>query len=165
MITEKLREIDNLISQEIAEYNNLSKLYDDKKYSLIKLDLNSLSEVDNKINEQVCIIKNIEEKRKVIDKELGIENATMSNYLELAQQNSVIIEKKLLNKKTIFQDLNKKITNQEKINIELLKHGMGTTNKLIKIIVDGVMKSSQYNNYGKNVKDESIGISSIVEEV
>lgn len=165
MITEKLREIDNLISQEIAEYNNLSKLYDDKKYSLIKLDLNSLSEVDNKINEQVCIIKNIEEKRKVVDKELGIENATMSNYLELAQQNSVIIEKNLLNKKTIFQDLNKKIANQEKTNIELLKHGMGTTNKLIKIIVDGVMKSSQYNNYGKNVKDENIGISSIVEEV
>ena len=64
-----------------------------------------------------------------------------------------------------FQDLNKKIANQEKTNIELLKHGMGTTNKLIKIIVDGVMKSSQYNNYGKNVKDESIGISSIVEEV
>lgn len=165
MITEKLREIDNLISQEIAEINNLSKLYDDKKYSLIKLDLNSLSDVDNKINAQAKIIKNIEEKREIINKEIGLEKASMSDYIELAQKNALTIEKNLLNKKTIFQDLNKKIANQEKTNIELLKHGMGTTNKLIKIIVDGVMKSSQYNNYGKNVKDESIGISSIVEEV
>lgn len=165
MITEKLREIDNLISQEIAEINNLSKLYDDKKYSLIKLDLNSLSDVDNKINAQAKIIKNIEEKREIINKEIGLEKASMSDYIELAQKNALTVEKNLLNKKTIFQDLNKKIANQEKTNIELLKHGMGTTNKLIKIIVDGVMKSSQYNNYGKNVKDESIGISSIVEEV
>lgn len=165
MITEKLREIDNLISQEIAEIQTLSSLYDVKKHSLIKLDLNSLSDVDSKINERVFAIKNIEEKREIINKEIGLEKASMSDYIELAQKNALTVEKNLLNKKTIFQDLNKKIANQEKTNIELLKHGMGTTNKLIKIIVDGVMKSSQYNNYGKNVKDESIGISSIVEEV
>lgn len=166
MITKKLTEIENLISEEIAEFNDLSNLYDEKKETLIKSKMDSLITIDNKIQEKALTIRNLEEKRKNVNEELGISiNASISDYIELAHKNALSLENKLTSHKKELANLNKTIATKEKTNTELIKHGLKTVNKLIKIIVNSATKSTQYNNYGKNTKDEHIEISSIEEEV
>ena len=165
MIEEALRKIDNLIKEELNEYNSLSGLYDEKKQVLIKSKTDNLIDIDNKIKEKVLSIKNIETKRKNIDNELGLSNACMSDYIELANKNSLNIEKNLLSKKSELIQMNFKIANKEKINTELIKQGMAVVSKLINIIVNGAGISGQYNNSGKNIQDDCIKISSFTEEV
>lgn len=165
MLEEKLREIEGLINQELDEYAVLSDLYDDKKQYLIKTDLQHLSETDNKIKEKVKVLNRIEQKRKAIDEELGLKNANLSKYIELANENALSVEQNLKTKKIELAQMSVIIANKEKRNLELIKHGMGTVNKLISIIIEGATKSNQYNLYGKTTHDEYADISSIVEEV
>ena len=59
----------------------------------------------------------------------------------------------------------KKIFELEKVNAELLKHGMHVTNKTLEIIIKGIKPVTQeYNHNGKNIAKEQFEMSSIVEE-
>ena len=59
----------------------------------------------------------------------------------------------------------KKIFELEKVNMELLKHGMHVTNKTLEIIIKGLKPiTNEYNGKGENITKNQLEMSSIVEE-
>jgi len=165
MIEEKLISINNIIEEELNEYELLSALSDEKKDVLVKSNLEELEKVDNRIKEKTFKLTRLEAERKELSKSLGLETTNLSTYIQLAHENSLQVEFNLLEKQQRFQKMNEVILHKETVNKELLEQGIMTIGKLIKIIVNGATLTNQYNNYGKNTKDRCMSTSSISEEV
>ena len=68
-------------------------------------------------------------------------------------------------KKKDINELSKRITKLEKLNLELTKHGINMTNKTLEAILRSVtISTNEYDKRGKNIAGEHLEMSSIVEE-
>ena len=69
-------------------------------------------------------------------------------------------------KQKTVRELSKKISELERANLELTKHGLQFTNKTLEAILKGAsLNNQEYNEHGKSVQAELPEMSSIVEDV
>ena len=165
MITQQIKELENLIDKEIDGYKNIEKLYTDKKEILIKGKATDLYDVDAKIINTYKKISDLSDARKTVTKALDIPTFSITDVINKIKNTDQETAKKLEEKKAEVNELAKRIYKLEKINIELTKHGLLVTGKTIEVMLKGVATvNNEYNAKGQNIKDDRLKMSSIVEE-
>lgn len=157
--------ISNMIEMVIPAYEELLSFYKEKKQALLKRDTNMLAFVDEKIVAQVKYITNLNKKRENFCKEHEIEPVKITELIELAQKEYPEFEKVYEEQKVKIRNIADELALVERANVELLKHSLTMSDKLLDIIISaaGSQKDS-YDQHGKNIEANKITIGSIVEE-
>lgn len=165
MIQEQIKTLENIIDKEIDGYKNIEKLYIDKKEILIHGKGTDLYEVDTKIVDTYKSINNLSETRKNITKALEVPTFSMTDLINKIKEQDAIAAEKFEKKKETVKELAHKIFELERINTELVKHGIYLTNKTIEAMLKGVSTvTKEYNQKGQNISNEQLEMSSIIEE-
>jgi hypothetical protein len=160
-----LTQFKEAVDEEIKSYEAMEELYKLKQAVLVQGKSDALWDVDAKIVSRMKTIKELDAQRKEIGKYLGSENLSMSEAIAKAQASNDTIAEKLKTQQTTLNILANSISLYERTNMDLIKHGLTMTGKTLNIIVNALLpQSNQYNKDGKNVKNEKIQISSIIEE-
>lgn len=165
MIQEQIKTLENIIDKEIDGYKNIEKLYIDKKEILIHGKGTDLYEVDTKIVDTYKSINNLSETRKNITKALEVPTFSMTDLINKIKEQDAFAAEKFEKKKETVKELAHKIFELERINTELVKHGIYLTNKTIEAMLKGVSTvTKEYNQKGQNISNEQLEMSSIIEE-
>lgn len=165
MIQEQIKTLENIIDKEIDGYKNIEKLYIDKKEILIHGKGTDLYEVDTKIVDTYKSINNLSETRKNITKALDVPTFSMTDLINKIKEQDAQAAEKFEKKKETVKELAHKIFELERINTELVKHGIYLTNKTIEAMLKGVSTiTKEYNQKGQNISNEQLEMSSIIEE-
>ena len=138
------------IDDEITAYEGLKILFEEKKDLLKKSKSGDLVEVDNKIIAQNELIVKLNDVRKKMSMEYFGKDCSMSDYIELlGAENEDYNEQLMLRKVKICNNLDDLVLLNNQ-NVELLKHGMTITGKMLDTIVDAFApQGSNYNETGK----------------
>ena len=140
---------DSLIKMMNDEYNlykSLQTLFDAKKITLLKNDLQTLSIIDNKIMKLLHIIQN-RPKRE-----------SFTNLIVIYPTHESEIEEYQRKFKRILKNIN--ILNQE--TFELSKQGIKLADTKLKMMIRAGSQSQSYSKYGNF---EQNAISTVVQEV
>ena len=154
METQELKtQLENLITildKEIKEYTNLKDLFAQKREILKKAKSDDLGVLDNKILAQHEKITKLNKSREEIAVNLLGKNANMSEFIEFAQNNAPEYTEGLTERKVKICNIIPEIVLLNQQNVELLKHGIIITNKMLETIVDAFApQGSYYNGAGK----------------
>ena len=145
--------MDNLISildNEITEYTKLKDLFAEKRELLKKAKSDDLGVLDNKIMAEHEVITKLNNSRENIAQQLLGKNANMSEFIEYAEENTPEYAEKLKERKVKICNIIPEITLLNQQNVELLKHGIIITNKMLETIVNAFApQGSYYNGAGK----------------
>lgn len=152
-IQELKTQLENLITildKEIKEYTNLKDLFAQKREILKKAKSDDLGVLDNKILAQHEKITKLNKSREEIAVNLLGKNANMSEFIEFAQNNAPEYTEGLTERKVKICNIIPEIVLLNQQNVELLKHGIIITNKMLETIVDAFApQGSYYNGAGK----------------
>lgn len=158
--------VSQILDDTILVYKELLELYKEKKKVLLTPKNNDLLRIiDEKILAQVNTVRRINEKREEFCNENEISSTKISTLIELAQKECPEFEKKLSEQKVKINEVAEEMALIDKTNVELIKHGLVMSDKLLDIIISaaGSQKDS-YDQHGKNIEANKITIGSIVEE-
>ena len=160
------RTVIQMLDDTITVYQELLDLYKEKKQALLTPKNNEiLRVVDEKILAHINTVKNVNEKREEFCKENDIEPAKISTLIELASKDNKEFEEILSEQKVKINEVAQEIALIEKTNVELIKHGLIMSDKLLDIIISAAMPQTvNYDMHGKNVDTSELSISSIVED-
>ena len=162
----EIPELENLIDSEIEQYKTIEKLYVEKKEILLHAKSDELLKIDAKILDVVQNISNISAKRKEVSEKLGIMTPSLSEIIGLLRTKDPESVPRFEQKQKTVRELSKKISELERANLELTKHGLQFTNKTLEAILKGAsLNNQEYNEHGKSVQAELPEMSSIVEDV
>lgn len=160
------RTVIQMLDDTITVYQELLDLYKEKKQALLTPKNNEiLRVVDEKILAHINTVKNVNEKREEFCKENDIESAKISTLIELASKDNKEFEEILFEQKVKINEVAQEIALIEKTNVELIKHGLIMSDKLLDIIISAAMpQTDNYDMHGKNIDTSELSISSIVED-
>ena len=165
MSSSALLKFKQTVDMEIEQYEAMDELYKLKQAVLVQGKSDDLWDVDAKIIEKAKVIKEVTSKRKEAAKFLGSDEISISQVIDHAKKSNDEIAKNLESQKTKLNILAQSLTLREKTNLDLIKHGLVMAEKTFNIIVNVVTpKSSEYDQNGNNVKNDKIGVSSVIEE-
>ena len=165
MIQEQIKTLENIIDKEIDGYKDIEKLYLDKKEILIHGKSDELMAVDEKIMNAYKGLNNSLEARKVIMKSMDMPTFSMTDLINKIKSADEEAAKKFEIKKTETNKLAQIIFELDRINLELIKHGMHITNKTLEVIIKALKPiTNEYNQKGQNITKEQLEMSSIIEE-
>ena len=147
--------VSQMLDNTISVYEELLELYKEKKKVLLTPKNNELLRiVDEKILAQVNTVKKVNAKRE-----------EFCTLIELAQKECPQFEKKLSEQKVKINEVAEEMALVEKTNVELIKHGLVMSDKLLDIIISAATpQTDNYDMHGKNVDTSELSISSIVED-
>ena len=165
MIQELIKTLENIIDKEIDGYKDIEKLYMDKKEILIHGKSEELMNVDEKIMNAYKGLNNSLEARRVVMKSMEMPTFSMTDLINKIKSADEEAAKNFEAKKTEANKLAQRIFELDRINLELIKHGMHVTNKTLEIIIRGLKPiTNEYNQKGQNITKEQLEMSSIIEE-
>lgn len=165
MIQEQIKTLENIIDKEIDGYKDIEKLYMDKKEILIHGKSEELMTVDEKIMNAYKGLNNSLEARRVVMKSMEMPTFSMTDLINKIKSADAEAAKNFEAKKTEANKLAQRIFELDRVNLELIKHGMHVTNKTLEIIIRGLKPiTNEYNQKGQNITKEQLEMSSIIEE-
>lgn len=165
MTNSTLLKFKEVVDEEIKAYEDMEELYKLKQAVLVQGKSDILWDVDARIVSKIKNLREIDTDRKAAARYLGNENLTMTEAIEKAKNYNDGMADKLQSQKTKLNILANSITLYEKTNMELIKHGLVMVGKRLNIIVNAFLPpSNEYNNQGKNVGNDKMQISSVIEE-
>ena len=160
--------MDNLISildNEITEYTKLKDLFAEKRELLKKAKSDDLGVLDNKIMAEHEVITKLNNSRENIAQQLLGKNANMSEFIEYAEENTPEYAEKLKERKVKICNIIPEITLLNQQNVELLKHGIIITNKMLETIVNAFAPQGSYYNGAGKTDTHDIDMWTISEEI
>jgi flagellar biosynthesis/type III secretory pathway chaperone len=138
------------IDDEISAYEELKPLFEEKKELLKKSKSGDLVEVDNKIIAQNERIVKLNKVRQNVSMEYLNKDCSMSDYIELLGVENDDYKEQLMLRKVKICNILEELALLNNQNMELLKHGITITNKMLDTIVDAFApQGSNYNETGK----------------
>ncbi len=147
---DKFKNLIKILDKEIEAYEQLRVLFQEKKDLLIKAKSDDLGVIDNKILSQNNTIVKLNNKRKLAAAELISEDASMSQFIELAEANEPEFKEPLMLRKVKICNKFDELVKLNNQNVELIKHGIIITDKMLETIVDAFApQGSIYNGAGK----------------
>jgi len=165
MIQEQIKTLENIINKEIDGYKDIEKLYMDKKEILIHGKSEELMNVDEKIMNAYKGLNNSLEARRVIMKSMEMPTFSMTDLINKIKTTDEKAAENFEIKKAEANKLAQRIFELDRVNLELIKHGMHVTNKTLEIIIRGLKPiTNEYNQKGQNITKEQLEMSSIIEE-
>lgn len=140
-----------VLDKEIAAYTRLKDLFAEKREMLKKAKSDDLGVLDNKIIElNNNIIKLNKSRQEIAVKIAGKEDANMSEFIEFSEKEAPEFTEGLKERKVKICNIIPEITLLNNQNVELLKHGIIITNKMLETIIDAFApQGSYYNGAGK----------------
>ena len=139
-----------ILDKEFKAYSELKNLFAEKRELLKKSRSDDLGVLDNKIIALNNKIKEINKERENIAVEMTGKNCNMSEFISYAEANEPEYVKPLEERKVKICKLIPEITLLNNQNVELLKHGIIITNKMLDTIIDAFApQGSYYNGAGK----------------
>lgn len=166
MYKEQFKNLIMIIDDELEAYTKLRDLFVEKKELLKKSKSDDLGIIDNKILALNSSIVKLNEKRKNLSIELLNKDASMSEFIEFAEINEVDVKDKLEDRKVKICKLFEELALLNNQNVELIKHGITITNKMLETIVDAFApQGSIYNGAGKTTDTHELNMWTINEEI
>ena len=150
MPNETMDKLISILDNEITEYTNLKDLFAEKRELLKKAKSDDLGILDNKILAAHEVITKLNNSRENIAQELLGKNANMTEFIEYAEENAPEYTDKLKDRKVKICNIIPEIALLNQQNVELLKHGIIITNKMLETIINAFApQGSYYNGAGK----------------
>ena len=140
-----------ILDKEINAYTRLKELFEEKRDTLKKAKSDDLGVLDNKIIELNNNIIKLNKSRQELAVEIvGKEDANMTDFIELSEKEAPEFTEGLKERKVKICNIIPEITLLNNQNVELLKHGIIITNKMLETIIDAFApQGSYYNGAGK----------------
>ena len=168
MEEEKKEQLDNLLKildKEIKAYEELKELFKEKREILKKAKHDDLGVLDNKILALSEKIKKINKSRQNLAQKITGKDSNMSQFIEYAEKEASEYVEPLKNRKVKICNIIPEITLLNNQNVELLKHGIIISNKMLETIIDAFApQGSYYNGAGKS-DTHDIDVWTISEEI
>lgn len=150
MTKELFKNLIIILDKEIKAYSELKDLFAEKREILKKAKPDDLGILDNKILALNEIVTKLNKSRNSISKKFGEENANMSRYIQLAEELSPEFVDALKERKVKICNIIPQIMLLNQQNVELLKHGIVISNKMLETIINAFApQGSYYNGAGK----------------
>ena len=163
---EKFQKLIKILDQEIEAYEKLKDLFEEKKELLKKAKSDDLGVIDNKILAQNNSIVKLNNIRKAQSMELLGKDGCMSDFIEFAEVNQPDQKEALLLRKVKICNNIEQLSLLNNQNMELIKHGMVITNKMLETIVDAFApQGSIYNGAGKTTDTHDLDMWTINEQI
>ena len=138
------------LDKEIDAYSRLKDLFEEKKEILKQSKADELGNVDNRIIALNNEITKLNKKREEISLEILGENANMSRFIEFSKENAPEFTQALEDRKVKICNKISELTLLNNQNVELLKHGIIISNKMLETIIDAFApQGCNYNGAGK----------------
>lgn len=151
----KFQNLIETIDKEVSAYEKLKELFEEKRELLKQSKSGDIGAIDNKIIAQNNLIVKLNDKRKELTIEEFEKDCTMSEYIELLGEKYEEYKAPLEERKVKICKLSNDLVLLNNQNVELLKHGIVMTNKMLEIIVDAFApQGSNYNISGKTDKHD-----------
>lgn len=161
----QMQNLIEILNKEYKEYSKLKNLFEEKREILKKSRTDDLGVLDNKIMAQHNIIVKLNKNREKIAEELMGKNANMSEFIEYAREKAPDYVKPLEDIKVKICKLIPEITLLNNQNVELLKHGIIITNKMLETIIDAFAPQGSYYNGAGKTDTHDIDMWTISEEI
>ena len=147
---DKFKNLIKILDKEIDAYEQLKVLFEEKKELIIKAKSEDLGVLDNKILAAHDTIVKLNNSRKNAAAELISEDATMSDFINLAEVHEPEFKEPLMLRKIKICNISKDLVLLNNQNVELIKHGIIITDKMLETIIDAFApQGSIYNGAGK----------------
>lgn len=154
-----------VLDKELKAYIELKELFAEKREILKESKTDDLGVLDNKILALNNKIKELNTKRKDIGIQITGRECNMSDFIEFAEQNAPEFVSKLEERKVKICKLIPEITLLNNQNVELLKHGIIITNKMLETIIDAFSPQGSFYNEAGKTDTHDIDMWTISEEI
>ena len=161
----QLQKLTEILDKEYRAYSELKELFAEKRDILKKSRSDDLGVLDNKIIALNNKIKGVNQERIDLAVELTGKNCNMSEFISFAQENSPEFVEQLEERKVKICKLIPEITLLNNQNVELLKHGIIITNKMLDTIIDAFAPQGSYYNGAGKQDTHDIDMWTISEEI
>ena len=150
MYKQNFKNLITVLDKEYEAYKKLKELFEEKKALLIKAKSDDLGVLDSKILALNNTIVKLNNSRKKVSEELIGKDGSMSDFISFAEANQPEFSEPLMLRKVNICNILDQIMLLNKQNVELIKHGIIITNKMLEAIVDAFApQGSNYNGAGK----------------
>ena len=140
-------------------------MFAQKRELLKKAKSDDLGVLDNKILAQNDVITKLNKSREGIAQNLLWKNANMSEFIAFAAENAPEYEEGLKDRKVKICNIIPEIALLNQQNVELLKHGIIITNKMLETIVDAFAPQGSYYNGAGKTDTHDMDVWTIREEI
>ena len=155
-----------ILDKEIEAYEKLKDLFEEKKELLKKAKSDDLGVVDNKILALNDSIVKLNTSRKNLSMELLGKDGCMSDFISFAEANQPDQKEALLLRKVKICNIFDELALLNNQNMELLKHGIIITNKMLETIVNAFApQGSIYNGAGKTTDTQELNMWTVNEQI
>ena len=163
---EKLKNLINILDKELEAYSKLKELFEEKRELLKKAKSDDLGVVDNKILAANNTIVKLNNQRKSISMDLLGKDGCMSDFIEFAEVNSPTQKEALMLRKVKICNIIDQLVLLNNQNVELIKHGITITNKMLETIVNAFApQGSNYNGTGKTTDTCDLDMWTVNEQI
>ncbi len=138
------------LDKEIQAYSKLKEFFEEKKEVLKNSKPDDLGVLDNQILALNNQIMTLNDSRKNIAEQLLDREANMSQFIELAEKEAPEYVNALRERKVKICNIIPELTLLNNQNVELLKHGIIISNKMLETIINAFApQGCNYNGAGK----------------
>ena len=145
----------DILDEEINAYSKMKEYFSEKKEILKKAKPDDLGVLDNKIialNNQIVKLNN---SRKELAVQINGEDTNMSGFIAVAEKDAPEYVDALSERKVKICKLIPELMLLNNQNVELLKHGIIISNKMLETIIDAFAPHGcNYNGAGKTDSQE-----------
>ena len=139
-----------ILDKEIDAYSRLKNLFEEKKEILKQSKADELGNVDNRIITLNSEITKLNKSREKISEDIIGESVNMSRFIEYAKENAPEFVPALEERKVKICNIIPELTLLNNQNVELLKHGIIISNKMLETIINAFApQGCNYNGAGK----------------
>lgn len=150
MDKKQFKSLTDVLDREYKAYCELKDLFAEKRELLKKSRSDDLGVIDNKIIALNNKIKGVNKERENLSVEITGKNCNMSEFIEFVKETAPEYTEQLEERKVKICKLIPEITLLNNQNVELLKHGIIVTNKMLDTIINAFApQGSYYNETGK----------------
>lgn len=146
----KFKNLIKILDKELEAYENLKELFAQKRELLKKAKSDDLGVLDNQILALNNSIVKLNAARQTASIELIGKEGCMSDFISFAEEHEPEFKEPLMLRKVKICKTFDELALLNNQNVELLKHGITITNKMLETIVDAFApQGSIYNGAGK----------------
>ena len=165
MTTKKFQNLIETLDKEYKAYSELKMLFEEKREILKKSRSDDLGVLDNKIIALNNKITTLNKEREDLAVTMTGKNCNMSEFISFAQENAPEYVEPLEERKVKICKLIPEITLLNNQNVELLKHGIIITNKMLETIIDAFAPQGSFYNGAGKTDTHDIDMWTISEEI
>ena len=163
---EKFKNLIKLLDKELEAYSELEKLFEEKQEILKKAKSDDLGVIDNKIlalNDSIVKLNNARKKASV---DLIGKDGCMSDFISFAEVHQPDLKEPLMLRKVNICNKIEKLVLLNSQNMELIKHGITITNKMLETVVNAFApQGSIYNGAGKTTDTHDLDMWTVNEQI